>query len=1235
MANKIPQPGVFVTQTLQTFNPTIFNPSLVPFVTGPAKEIVKVLDSAGNINADAKQGTYVQLPKLISQTAFPSPRGNITEVIVEKPSIKAFYYFGGVLKEFKRDPGESFLKSWNFATRATIRTNLEPAGPNGWDLNPIAGPKTLTLVIDNPARLNTAKDVTITFTSVGNARLLAADVAAQINAAWGSEIAFVRTLTGEVRARVEIVSGKYGATSSVTIRGGGSANTILGFNATEDRVEGSGFRGVDQANNTTATQYVEWSRGNYLSNGTIAAFPVGVQYGLSNENGVFTNGQAAALNFTTTIPLKVGDYMVSDGVRIGNALITKVDPDKIKLGIVNAQLSTYDDKGNLVVAVYDPVYVRTIFDGTPFAPQYTWFEAENLTFPQTNTAAELLGANSGVAAESATIMSTANITFPVALSGLNIKVTTTVDDVEQPEQILTFAATANDIAALKALIGGNIAGVTADNDGDKLILKTTKLGKAQGIRLNKTSTANLSLSFDIVADTTDVGKDVEFVDIAPKLTATVDQTFNVVLAAGDKITLEVTNDNFVTVTPVTYTWAGGATLNNIGALVGDLNTNLIGAAPNNIVWSNVANRLSVSTVTHKGALAGVRIKNNGADNTGLGAGKVLGFALGASANGVNGISAEPFKFILNERNKVYTVVFQTDSLTDAINDINNLVGTTIAYAGGGGLDKLRLVSTLKGVASKIEVVADSTTLNSNLQFGFNTVAPNSSAVGSGRPNPDFYLDVNGNAIIGAEILRDPVTGRPFDPAQADIYIQYTGLRKDLSPSAKDPLLLRVATIEELTAALSPLTSENPLGFAMLMMMLNAPDIVITGLGIDETTASMPEGTVAAYTRALEFIEPYEVWAMAPLSSDDNVHQLFKEHVLKMSDPMKKRERVVFINPKVPTKQVDTVVSSGLAANAVGTINQLTLDVNPAASLLNNGINPALPIPYSANVFVELTVGTETRKYSVSNVNGVVISLRNTFTATQNTDNYYTKTQLSEVITNQPWSMKIKGADLVIPGTNPPLPDKLKLAETVALKAQQYKNRRVIYTYPDTVITTVNGTEEKVPGYYAAAAYTAVKAATKPQQGLTNFVISGFTGVVKSSAYLSDDHMDILAGGGVWVMINDGKGLPIYCRHQLTTDVSSIQTRELTITSILDHMAKLQRNDLRQFIGTSNITQNLLDRINMVIEGEYSFLINTLGSLKSARKLELYQDPVNPDTVILSELVEVPYPVNKIMVNIIL
>jgi hypothetical protein len=93
--------------------------------------------------------------------------------------------------------------------------------------------------------------------------------------------------------------------------------------------------------------------------------------------------------------------------------------------------------------------------------------------------------------------------------------------------------------------------------------------------------------------------------------------------------------------------------------------------------------------------------------------------------------------------------------------INQNVGSTVAYAGGSSSDKLKLISTLKGIASFIDVIADSADLVANTQFGFNTVVPDSTATGSGRPNPDFYLDINGNVILGAEILRDPVTGNPF------------------------------------------------------------------------------------------------------------------------------------------------------------------------------------------------------------------------------------------------------------------------------------------------------------------------------------------------------------------------------------------------------------------------------------------------------------------------------------------
>jgi hypothetical protein len=97
--NEKKQPGVEVTQKQKTNSNNIFNPSLVPFVCGPAKEIIKAFDESGSLNPNALQGTYTQLPKTISQTSFPSPRGNIKEVSVEKDTIRPFINFSGNIKE--------------------------------------------------------------------------------------------------------------------------------------------------------------------------------------------------------------------------------------------------------------------------------------------------------------------------------------------------------------------------------------------------------------------------------------------------------------------------------------------------------------------------------------------------------------------------------------------------------------------------------------------------------------------------------------------------------------------------------------------------------------------------------------------------------------------------------------------------------------------------------------------------------------------------------------------------------------------------------------------------------------------------------------------------------------------------------------------------------------------------------------------------------------------------------
>lgn len=1229
--NKISQPGVTVEQIQKTSTPNIFNPALIPLVCGPAKEIVNVLDSSGSLNSQALQGVYTQLPKTISQTSFPSPRNNISEVAVEKSTIRTFFNFSNTLTELHHDPGESFLVAYNYATNACIRSDMEPMG--GWDLNPSAGAKTLNFVIDQPIRTITSADKAVTFTSTANATLTSQQVADQINAVWGSTIATAVTLTGDARARVQILSPKFGALSSVTIRGGASANSVLGFNAQEERVEASGFRGQDQNDGSTQTPFIEFYQGAYLLNGSATTFPgggTGVKYGLVDEVGTFTNGKLSALNFVSGISLQVGDLMFADGVQPKNAEVMKVETTRIKLGTLNTVLSTFDSNGKLLIPVRDQIKVATLYDPNPFAPRYVWFKARNLTYPTAgNTSATLTGSVAGSAALPAIALGTSTVT-DFALSGLNLKITVTKNGVEQTEQTITFSGVMSAISDVVNYINAHSSDIVASNSSGALKIRTVLTGATQGLKINGTSTANAKLFFQVGTDTNVVGKDVTFDDLPATLTSAVN-TFSLTIGMGEKLTLQISNDNFATTTDITYTWGSATPYANIGALVTALNTNVSGTTPNDIIWSDGGGgKLVAKTVSYTGKLAGLRIKNNGPDNTAIGSSKI-NYQLTSTANGVNGITGETLKFKLNDRTKIYNVTFVSNSLVDAITDINNAVGFPVASAITSTLDKLVLTSPLHGQASKVEVVDDSTSTQADLAFGFGS--GNRIALGTGRPNPDYYLDISGNINLGPEILRNPITGYPYDPAQTNVYVQYRGLRKDLSPASKSGTgLITISDFDTLTALMSPINEDNPLALALSLMLLNAPNVTLQAIGVDEISETEPEGTLAAYTRVAEFIEAHEVWGIAPLTSATDVHQMFKAHVDNMSLPENKGERVVFICPKIPTRAVDTTIAAGLSANSIiGNTNVVTVDVNPAAALMDNHINPAIAIPYSAQLYIKLTVGDTERNYLVSSVNGVVINLTTTFTGTQNLDGFFSTTPLTEVVVNSEWGIYIRGASLVIPGST--LPDKDGIAGAVNTDSANYLDKRVIKIFPESVITPINGISTVVPSYYAAAAYTAVKAKEKPQQGLTNFRIKGFTGAVNTNGYFNKSQLDTIAGGGTFILINDAEGLPIYARQQLTTDVRTIESQELSIVSIIDHAAKLIRGLLRQFIGTSTVNKTTIDGIATVIDSIRKFLTEELLSLISLSVNDLFQDPTKPDTILLNITVRVPYPLNYIKVKI--
>ena len=1111
MAGELIRPGVEVIQQLRTASPSFTRPALVPCVVGPAFEVLNVLTTDGSINSKALFGAYSQIGKSISFSSYPDPRNNIDELTLQEGTTKPYMLFGNKLNELPVSDGygSAFLAMVHRAGKAAVRSvALSPS-------TDLTG-KILVLAIDQPARLDTSNDITVTFSGA----LSPAEIASEINSSSGITVA---TLV-ESGTKVQIASPSYGALSSVTVRAGGSANAALqlGYNSAdvgheteyEERVEGAGFRGQDQSlSNTTVTPWIEFFKGAYLLRGTdTPVWPSGRMGQINIETQAFVNAPAATVTFGDSagqFPVKVGDTFYADGIRVKDGEVAKVESERFKVGTINAALSTADSNGNYITKVYDVQSVGTIFDTTPFAPTYAYFRAFNLDARKVAPTPDVVtGTITGTAAASGSV-ETPDVTVipPLALAGTTLHYVVTVDGVAT-EGTFTFTGGPFDAVSggtinIVDAIGTNIPGVIASGT-TKLKLSTSKTGRLQSVVVKADGTANQYLGFSQVSDTTGMGMDVEF----------------------------------------------------------------------------------------------------------------------------SGLTGQLLQFKMNSNPHLYEVTFIDDSLNLAVDAVNEVAGTTVASISGVSNNKMAITSDLEGSASLVTIVGGSAATTLGL-------ATNGSSLGSGRPYPDAFISVGPVLHVGAEILRDLVTGYPLDQTSSTgaLYIQYKALRKDVTAMARTAGVVRLSDVSTLSTVLDPITEDNPLGLGAFLCMVNCPTYEIKVLGVDEVSSSAPEGTELAWARALGLLEAEEVYAIAPLTQSESVHGMVSTHVEVVSQPEQGGERIAFISKVMPDRKNPSIALSGTQANSTATVNQMLLDSNPAAGLVALGINPALPIPESSMVYMEFQVSGELRRYSVSNVSGPLVTFRTSFSSTStNEDGFFSTVTMNASVVNAAYKLAVRGDSVVIPGSNPPKLDYSLVAETVAGANESFKNRRLFSVFPETIKATISGLEKILPSYYASACVAGMVSAQPPQQGFTNFPIVGLTGVSGTENF-TKRQLNVMAGGGTYILIQDVQGGAVTCRHQLSTDLTSIETRELSITKVVDFTAKTLRSAVRKFIGVNNVDTQLLDALGTTIQAVLKFLEES-GILLGSNLNNIAQDSSAPDTVLVDVTVQVPYPCNYIRITVV-
>ena len=222
-----------------------------------------------------------------------------------------------------------------------------------------------------------------------------------------------------------------------------------------------------------------------------------------------------------------------------------------------------------------------------------------------------------------------------------------------------------------------------------------------------------------------------------------------------------------------------------------------------------------------------------------------------------------------------------------------------------------------------------------------------------------------------------------------------------------------------------------------------------------------------------------------------------------------------------------------------------------------------------------------------------------------------------------------------------------LAETVTLSANHpttaWVSKKI---YAETEITsTIYTLLLNDPDRYTFKAYVPVHnglftagiagqiANLQPEQPLTNVPLRGISRVKFASDWFTETNLNSIAQGGIYILNQSTPNASVMCRHQLTTDMTTIQTRELNIVKTVDYVAKFIRNAVSPYIGRRVIDDQFLAMLTAVINALGQTLVRE-GHLSSFTLASLAQDTVNQDTVRATINIVPKYPVNYIKIDLV-
>lgn len=447
---------------------------------------------------------------------------------------------------------------------------------------------------------------------------------------------------------------------------------------------------------------------------------------------------------------------------------------------------------------------------------------------------------------------------------------------------------------------------------------------------------------------------------------------------------------------------------------------------------------------------------------------------------------------------------------------------------------------------------------------------------------------------------DPLNGSPVIGGQ--LYFGYRALSQDWVNEVQS-----VSNVSELGNYFTDLTPDNPLGFAVKKAVENSNGTAVRFIGI-------PTNDLAGYTQALnKTLEREDVYSFVPLTQDQAVLNAVVGHVQGLSSPEKGRWRIAWVT--TPLAAESRVVGDDTTP-ILGTIQD-----NPGDAAGTNRLVTATNGQFLAN---DVQAGDELRyNYGVDSFGDPTYS-------TAVVDQVISETQL--LLVTGPSSAVNVASQLEVWRT---LDTDAQVNELVA--GNPYSSRRVYNVFAGGA--TIDGFAG-VADYFLAAAYAGLRSGVAPHQGLTNVELGGVEAVPFMTITLNGNQLDTLANAGFWLTYQDAVDGSIFCRKQISTDLTDLNTTEQSITTNLDSQSYYYKNTLKPYIGRTNNVQTVHNLIRADLEAAFEFFLNngrtpTLGGqLVAATIEELRPSVVERDKLVITVSIQLPYPINLIDLNLV-